>query len=157
MSVRELDYLPVYADVSGNVVNSGAQYFTPITDYYSRIGKTCAALAVQDGDYVAATAAELAAKYASLPTAYSVTYSLSHCTSDNMEASVEDIDTYMAFLTPDAGYEITYVSVTMAGVDITNDVYVAGYNQSGAHYVYNTIRIGKVTGNIVITAIATPE
>lgn len=157
MSVRELDYLPVYSDVSGNVVNSGSQFFTPITDYFSEIGKTVAALAVQDGDYVAATAAELAAKYASLPTAYSVTNSLSHCSSDNVAATIDSNEPYMAFLTPDAGYEITAVSVTMAGVDITNDVYVAGYNQSGIHYVYNTIRIGKVTGNIVITATATPE
>lgn len=157
MSIRELDYLPIYSDVSGNVVNSGAQFFTPITDYYAEIGKTVAALAVQDGEYKAGTASALSAKYGALPTTYGITNVLTNCTTDNPDASIASNEPYMAVLTADTGFEITDVTVTMGGIDVTSDVYVPGWSQSGIVHVYHTIRIGVVTGHIVITATASTE
>lgn len=81
---------------------------------------------------------------AATPTAYSITNSLTHCTSTNSATSVYDGDSYSATLTADAGYAITSVAITMGGVDVTGTSYSGG-----------TITIANVTGNIVITAVAT--
>lgn len=79
-------------------------------------------------------------------TTYSVTATLSHCTSNNSAASIARNASYIADLTADSGYSISSVTVTMGGTDITSTVY-----NSATH----EINIGSVTGNIVITATAT--
>ena len=153
-SIMELGYLPVYADVSGNVVNEGSTYFTAITDYYSRIGKIVAALAVNDNEYKSATATELSTKFGSLPTTYTITNNLTGCSNDNSATSITSDSVYLSRLFADSGKTFQSVSVTMGGVDITATSYVATYSSGGTTYNYNGIRIGEIAGNIVITATA---
>lgn len=146
-SVRELDYLPVYSDVSGNVINSGSEYFTPITEYYARVAKTCAALAVADVEYKSDTATYLNSKFGVLPTTYTITKNLTGCVIDNEATGVSSDDVYMATLNVNAGLTLQSVVVTMGGNDVTSSVYAT-------YEGYNAIRIGVVTGNIIITASA---
>ena len=76
-------------------------------------------------------------------TARTVTYTLSHVTSSNTSASVENGSSYTTTLTAASNYTLNTVSVTMGGVDITSTSYSSG-----------TVSIPSVTGNIVITATA---
>lgn len=75
---------------------------------------------------------------------YSVTNTLTNVTSSNSTLSVTEGSSYYAELTPEDGYALDSVTVTMGGADITATAYVDG-----------VISIGAVTGNIVITANAT--
>ena len=79
-------------------------------------------------------------------TTRTVTYNLSHVTSNNTASSVESGNRYTTTLTAADNYSINSVTVTMGGVDVT-----ATYYNSG------TITIPSVTGNIVITATAVLE
>lgn len=76
----------------------------------------------------------------------SITNSLSHVSNSNAAVSVEDGAAYTATLSAVSGYTMETVSVTMGGVDITSTAYTAS---SGA------ISIASVTGDVVITAVAT--
>ena len=81
------------------------------------------------------------------PTVYrSITNSLTHVTSSNAAVSVEDGAAYTATLTAESGYTMGTVVVKMGGTDITSMAYTAS---TGA------ISIAKVTGDVVITAVAT--
>lgn len=78
-------------------------------------------------------------------TAYrSITNSLTHVTNSNASVSVEEGAAYTATLSADTGYTLNSVTITMGGVDITNTAYSDG-----------NISIASVTGDIVITAVAT--
>ena len=146
MSVRELGYYPTDNDIRlGKRV--ATDYFTPITDYYSSIAKQCAMLAIMDGEYVADHAAYLTSKYSSLPSSYTITNVLTGCTNSNQASSVGSDEVYMTTLIPDSGLTIQSVTVTMGGNDITSSVY-AVYDG------YYAIRIGVVSGDIVITVTA---
>lgn len=154
LDIRELDYLPVYSDVANNVVNGGSKYFTPITDYYSRIAKTVAALAVQEEEYIEETATMLHERYGSLPISYTITNTLAGCRNPNNAMSINSDEVYMTTLDVDSGKTMQSVVVTMDGVDVTSSVYIGSYQQGGITIIYHAIRIGKVTGDIVITAVA---
>lgn len=54
---------------------------------------------------------------------HSITNSLTNVSNSNASASVNDGDSYTATLTPDSGYLIDSVTVTMDGVDITSQVF----------------------------------
>lgn len=75
---------------------------------------------------------------------YSVTNNLTATTSDNTTDSVNEGGSYSAVLTANEGYVLSNISVTMGGEDITRNVYSNG-----------TIYIASVSGDIVITAVAT--
>lgn len=77
-----------------------------------------------------------------IPT-YTVTNSLTGCTTSNSAASVDGGSAYAATITPNSGYVMTILTVTMGGTDITSTA-VSG----------NTVTIAEVTGAIVITALA---
>jgi hypothetical protein len=77
----------------------------------------------------------------SKPNTYSVTNSLIKATTSNLTSTVTHDSKYVAKLTPDAGYRIGSVNITMSGKDITSTVYSNG-----------TITISPVTGPIVINA-----
>lgn len=77
-----------------------------------------------------------------IPT-YTVTNNLTGCTTSNSAASVDGGSSYAAAITPNSGYSMTSLSVTMGGTDITATA-VSG----------NAITIAEVTGAIVITALA---
>lgn len=72
---------------------------------------------------------------------YNVTNTLSHCTNSNTATQVKENRAYTGTLTPDLGYLLDTVTVTMGGTDITSTAYSNG-----------TISIAEVTGDIVITA-----
>ena len=81
--------------------------------------------------------------YAFTLASYSVTSTLSHVTSSNSTLSVTEGSSYYAELTPEDGYALDSVTVTMGGADITATAYGDGI-----------VSIGAVTGDIVITATA---
>lgn len=77
-----------------------------------------------------------------IPT-YRVTNNLTNCSSSNNAASVDRGVAYTATITPDSGYAMQLLTVTMGGTDITATA-VSG----------NIISIASVTGAIVITGLA---
>lgn len=74
-----------------------------------------------------------------------VTNTLTHVSNSNAAVSVEDGAAYSGTLTADTGYEIDTVAITMGGTDITSTAY---NSSTGA------ISIAAVTGNVIITAVA---
>lgn len=74
---------------------------------------------------------------------YTVANSLTNASTSNNVASVTEGASYSATLTPDSGYTLSSVKVTMGGADVTASVYNAGI-----------VNIASVTGNVVITATA---
>lgn len=79
-------------------------------------------------------------------TYYTITNTLTKCTNGNSNSSVAKNTSYIATITPNNGYKLDTVTVTMGGVDVTSTVYNNG-----------KITINSVTGNIVITAMASEK
>ena len=77
-------------------------------------------------------------------TTFTITNNLSNCTSTNNNSSVNLGSSYLSTISPNNGYTISSIVVTMAERDITSTV-----------VSNNNINIPNVTGNIVITATAT--
>ena len=73
-----------------------------------------------------------------------ITNTLTHVTNSNAATSIENETAYSATLSADTGYTLDSVTVTMGGTDITSTAYSDG-----------GISIASVTGDIVITAVAT--
>lgn len=73
----------------------------------------------------------------------SITNKLTGCATSNNAASVVNGDSYYAAITPNSGYTLVTLTVTMGGVDITSTAVSGG-----------TITIAAVTGDVVITAFA---
>ena len=84
----------------------------------------------------------------STPTTYTITRNLSNCTSNNTTSSVNQGVSYSAIITPNSGYELLNVAITMGGTNVTSSVYT--YQNGNA-----VINIPSVTGNVVITVQAT--
>ena len=78
------------------------------------------------------------------PVYYSITNNLTNVINSNLITSVKENLSYSSTLSPISGYEISSVSITMNGNNITSSCYSNG-----------NINISNVTGNIVITATAT--
>ena len=74
---------------------------------------------------------------------YSVTNTLTNCTSNNSAKQVVEGESYSATITAKDGYEISSIKVTMGGTDISSSAVSGG-----------KITIANVTGKIVITAVA---
>ena len=76
---------------------------------------------------------------------YTVTNTLTGCTTNNAAASVTENAPYSATITASSGYSLTgaTVSITMGGTDITSTAYNNG-----------AISIASVTGNLIITVTA---
>lgn len=74
---------------------------------------------------------------------YGVSTNLTNASISNSAISIEDGAAYSADVTANDGYELTRVTVTMGGEDITSECVTDG-----------KIRIGEVTGNVVISAVA---
>ena len=75
---------------------------------------------------------------------YGITQTLSNVNSSNAAINIAQGAAFTTTLTAQSGYELGTIKVTMGGVDVTTTAL------SG-----NTITIGNVTGDIVITATAT--
>ncbi len=83
--------------------------------------------------------------YDALYPSYTVTNTLTGCTTSNAAASAIEGSAYSATITASSGYMLTgaTVSITMGGTDITSTAYNNG-----------TISIVSVTGNLIITVTA---
>ena len=77
-------------------------------------------------------------------TTYTITNTLTNCSSNNATTSIDENSSYTATITANDGYELGTITVTMGGTDITSSA-VSG----------STITISSVTGNVVITCTAT--
>lgn len=75
---------------------------------------------------------------------HTITNTLTHVTNSNSATSIEDGTAYSSTLTANTGYTLSTVTITMGGTDITLTAYSNG-----------AISIASVTGDIVITAVAT--
>ena len=79
------------------------------------------------------------------PVTYTVTNTLSHCTSNNVATTTIANEPYVATITASVGYKLegATVEITMGDANITNEVYNDG-----------TISISSVNGNLVIKVTA---
>jgi formylmethanofuran dehydrogenase subunit D len=75
---------------------------------------------------------------------FNVTNTLTNCATSNSAAQVSEGGSYSATITANSGYQLSSVKVTMGGANVTASA-VSGGN----------INITNVTGDIVITAVAT--
>lgn len=75
-----------------------------------------------------------------------ITNKLTNCSTNSTKKSVVYGASYSATITAKAGYTLGTVSVKMGGTDITSTAYSAG-----------EISISRVTGDVVITAVATAD
>ena len=73
---------------------------------------------------------------------FEIINNLSYITTDNNQSKISINEPYLAVLTPQKGYKISKVIVTMNNIDITSSVYAEGI-----------INIPSVEGNIEITAV----
>ena len=71
---------------------------------------------------------------------YTITNTLSNATNSNSVTEIEKNQSYAATITPNKGYDINKITVTMGDNDITSSV-----------VKNNNINISQVTGNIIIT------
>lgn len=74
---------------------------------------------------------------------YSITNALTNCTTSNNITKVAEGESYSATITANSGYELSSIKVTMGGANVS----VSG----------GKINIASVTGDIVITAVATEK
>lgn len=154
ISILQNSYIPVWNDIAAADLWADSTNFTTITPYFSKMAKYCASLAVKDKQYISSTASLLNSKFGNAEVSYTITNTLTGCTNTNTAATINSDDAYLAKLNVNTGLNMQSVTVTMGGIDVTESVYVAEYTRSGVTYQYHAIRIGVVTGNIVITAIA---
>ena len=75
---------------------------------------------------------------------YAVTNSLTNCVSSNSDTQTAEGGSYYAAISANSGYKLSSVVVTMGGTDVSSTAVSGG-----------TISIAVVTGDIVITAVAT--
>lgn len=73
-------------------------------------------------------------------TSYTITNTLTNCSSNNRATSITENSSYNATITANNRYTLSTATITMGGVDITSSAYNNG-----------VINIRQVTGNIVIT------
>ena len=75
---------------------------------------------------------------------HTITNNLTHVTNSNTSISIEDGTVYSADITADTNYTLSTVTIKMGNIDITSSAYSDGH-----------VNIASVTGDIVITAVAT--
>ncbi len=80
-----------------------------------------------------------------------VTNSLTNCQNENQDEAVMEESTYVAEIVPNAEHDISTVSVSMSGVDISETAVTIAEDKQSA-----SIRVEHVTGPITITADAVP-
>ena len=81
-----------------------------------------------------------------LPQLFTVTNTLTGCTSDNDATSIYEGESYSATITPDTDYSINSVSIMMGSTDITSTAWDSTTGE---------ISVASVTGNLSITVTAT--
>jgi hypothetical protein len=89
---------------------------------------------------------EISALIDELRAVWTVANILTNASTSNHATEIAKGSAYVAVITPDTGYALAGVIVTMGGVDVTAQVYDSG-----------TISISKVIGNLTITVTAVEE
>lgn len=84
----------------------------------------------------------ITAKSTQILNSFTITNNLNNSTNSNTSTTIEENKRYTCNITPNDGYSIQSISLTMGGTDVTSS-YVSG----------TTIIIPKVTGNLVITIV----
>jgi hypothetical protein len=79
-------------------------------------------------------------------TVHTITQNLTHVTSTFTDDGVDDGEAFSATLEAESGYELSDVTVTMGGEDITATAFTEATG---------VVSIASVTGNVIITATAT--
>lgn len=77
---------------------------------------------------------------------HTITSTLTNAINHNSITSVEDGSPYIAYFNPYKGYDISSISVTMNGIDVTNSVVIG-----------NVVRISSVTGDVNINVATTVD
>lgn len=86
---------------------------------------------------------------------YTVTYDLTGATSTNTAATVKKNEAFTSNIMAKAGYKLAIIDVKMAGRNITSSCCTKKFIISGGTLEeYQAISITKVTGNVVIWAVA---
>lgn len=132
--------LPIYTDdvrLYNGIPSSSANNLAQIITYYDMRCRNA-------DEWIKNTSGETALPEQVNPSIYTVTNSLTNCSTSNSAGTVAKDAAYTATITAASGYELESVTVTMGGVDITSTVYADG-----------VITIPTVTGNLVVTATAT--
>lgn len=94
---------------------------------------------------VSAANAAITAMGGTVISTYAITKALTNCAISNAAAGITEGGSYSAAITAFSGYTLGTVTVTMGGTDITSTAYSNG-----------AVSIASVTGDIVITASASP-
>lgn len=81
-----------------------------------------------------------------VPQEYTITHNYTNVSSSHILETIEEGASYAATLTPDEGYKMSTITITMGGVDVTNQCAVSLEDGS--------FTTPSATGNIVITAVA---
>lgn len=130
-TINLIDNLLSTSIIDGLSANQGKVLKSYIDDLYSITDRLTAAIENIGGDIPD-------------PVYYSITNNLTNVINSNSITSVKENLSYSSTLSPISAYEISSVSITMNGNNITSSCYSNG-----------NINISNVTGNIVITATAT--
>lgn len=140
----------LYLYIDGVPVGDGVELPTGGIDGYITAENQVVFKNLPDGEYTLAYIGDdgsivpLGAMEKGTNVYYSVTNTLTQCTNSNTAIQAVGGENYSATITAASGYELDSVVVTMGGVDISATAVNGG-----------SITIPNVTGDIVITAVAT--
>lgn len=140
----------LYLYIDGLPAGAGIELPTGGIDGYITEDKQIIFNNLPDGEYTLAYIAEdgsivpIGALEKDTNVYYTVKNTLTNCTSNNSATQAVQGGSYSATITAKSGYELSSVKVTMGGKDVSSAAVSGG-----------TITISNVTGNIVITAVAT--
>lgn len=157
ISIANLSYLPRVTDVKNCWVNSvftpplseeqrrhtDEEMFTGITQNNLTIAKLAVMDAIATPTEISETIDDRWSRR------YSVTQTLTGCTGSFQNSACET--TFFSVITPDEDANISYVSVSMGGSDVTSSVY---RTVTYGGVAFGVISIPNVTGSLVITITA---
>ena len=140
----------LYIFVDGQPIGNGISMPDKVGDVYGNIDSNMNLILrgdMPDGTYTAhfddekGSIAQIGVLVKDMRGRYSITSTLTQCTSNNSVKEIIEGESYSATFTANSGYYMSSIKVTMGGTDISSSA-VNG----------NKITIASVTGNVVITA-----
>ena len=127
----------------------GGESGYPVYGYVDGTTKAVVLLNAPEGDYTYyyemedGSLVEIGKPIEDNNTYHSITNNLTNCTSSNSATQAVEGGNYEATITANSGYELSSITVTMGGVDVSATAVAGG-----------TISIEAVTGDVTITAVA---
>ena len=101
---------------------SGDSYRDKLVNFFATLGFTAAEINAFRAEMIDPTGASIETVTPSIGT-QTITKTLTHVTNSNTATSITQYQSYEAKLTPDSGYAIDNVRITMGGVDITSQAF----------------------------------